>query len=408
MFPATATRVCPDLASWADWVDELSGVGRAHLVVDAAVAGSEIDSTMTEVLDRHGVRTRRRVVGPRTGLADVLADTRGVREGDLVIAHGGGGVMDRAKLLALLAGDDSAAKRLTATQRCGMIMVPPGVRRRVPLALVPTTLGTGSEMSRSACIEAGGRKRLAFGEALRADCAVHTADATDSLPAELVAEGVLEALFRLTAVYVGSLGDLPEQDALVERDAVRLVRLGDEVRAARDARRPVAPEVRVAAAGISGASHTDEVVTGRDAYCDIAWPLANELSMATDSRKLTALAVVTPVVWRRMSAGDEQFGSARRLGRLWDLLRDAARAGLGPVPAAGLGTLIDHWGIDRGLDAARADADALAGHAVQAWGRGLPMLRRLSVAEIASVYTDALAATDERPRRHHGKEVGQR
>ena len=397
------TQVSTDLQDWARWVDRLPRTKGTLLFIDAAVAGSALDRNVGEVLDRRGAILRR-VVGPRTDIADLRADHSGVGD-DLVVGVGGGGVMDRAKLVALLAGDRQAELRLTSPHRCGFIAVPSSVRRRVPLALIPTTIGTGADLSRSACVEVRQRKRLVFGEALRADSAVHIALATDLLPTELVAEGILEALLRLSAAYVGSLGDLPGQDSLVEGYVARLVQLGDAVRTARDARVPVPGEVRLAAARISAASHTEAVLNGRDRYCDISWPLAHELSSGTGSRKLIALAALTPAVWQRISAGDERLGAARRLDRLWVGIRLAAQTELGPVPADGLAMLTAHWGIDTRIDTAAiapdpidADpieasgtaAEALAGRADQTWGRGLPMLKSLSRAEISAIYADAL------------------
>ena len=392
------TRVSPDLQDWARWVDRLPLTKGTLLFIDAAVAGSALDRNVGEVLDRRGAILRR-VVGPRTDIADLRADHSGVGD-DLVVGVGGGGVMDRAKLVALLAGDRQAELRLTSPHRCGFSAVPSSVRRRGPWALSPTTIGTGADLSRRACVEFRQRKRLVFGEALRADSAVHIALATDLLPAELVAEGILEALLRLSAAYVGSLGDLPGQDSLVEGYVARLVQLGDAVRTARDARVPVPGEL----------THTEAVLNGRDRYCDISWPLAHELSSGTGSRKLIALAALTPAVWQRISAGDERLGAARRLDRLWVGIRLAAQTELGPVPADGLAMLTAHWGIDTRIDTAAiapdpidADpieasgtaAEALAGRADQTWGRGLPMLKSLSRAEISAIYADALKSAPE-------------
>src|SRR5690606_41617741 len=89
------------------------------------------------------------------------------------------------------------AEELSPGHPCGCSALPAGARRRAPLAVVPTTLGTGAETSRSACIQVHGRKRLVFGDGLRPDSAVHTPAATDTLPDDLIAEGVLEALLRL-------------------------------------------------------------------------------------------------------------------------------------------------------------------------------------------------------------------
>lgn len=394
MLPAGDTEICSDLDTWAGWLAALPRDGRAHVLVDAAVAGSATERCVHEVLDDVRLPARRRVVSSPARLDELSAEMHDVRRQDVVIGLGGGVVMDRAKLLALLAGDSDAVHRLRAPQRCGMVVVPFSVRRQVPLTLLPTTLGTGAERSRSACLEDSGRKRLVFGDVLRTDSVVYVTEATDSLPPALVAEGVLEALLRVTMPYVGSLGDLPEQDRVVEQHAVRLVQLGDAVRAARDAGRAVSREVRRETALISGATHDQDLIGRRDQYCDVSWPLANELSMAVGGRKLLALAAVAPAVWRRVAAGDARLGSARRLDQLWQLLRRTSRRELNPAPAEGLAELVRHWGIAGPVGAPR-DADSLARAAAQAWGRGLPMLKGLSVPEITSLYVEALSGTGD-------------
>jgi hypothetical protein len=74
----------------------------------------------------------------------------------------------------------------------------------------------------------------------------------------------------------------------------------------------------------------------------------------------------------------------------------AAEAVPGPDPASGLSALISQWDIDTRTDAPATSADALAGRAAQAWGRGLPMLKGLAMQEISAIYADTLgmASTD--------------
>ncbi|WP_213456295.1 daptide-type RiPP biosynthesis dehydogenase [Rhizomonospora bruguierae] len=399
---APETAVYASLHAWACWVRDLPSSGRTHLLVDEAVSGAPIERHVRQVLDGHGLRVTRHVVDSPAGLAELRQESDVIGD-DPMIAVGGGRVIDRAKLLTLLSADAHAEKRLSTAHRCGFIVLPGGTRRRGALAVVPTTLGTGAEVSRSACIQVHGRKRLVFGDGLRPDSAVHTPAATDTLPDDLVAEGVLEALLRLASCYVGSLTDLPRQDALVREHAQRLVELGDRVLAARVAGRRTPGEVRTDAARISAESHSDAVLAGRDPFCDITWPLANELSMAAGSRKLTALAAITPPVWRRISAGDRRLGCARRLAGLWAVLRAASAGAVADDPASGLRALMDRWRISRALPASPNrtvdpgdTATRLADSAVHAWGAGLPMLRGLSVTETSELYSEALdQITDE-------------
>lgn len=391
------TTVYTSLHTWASWVRELPPSGRTHLLVDAAVDGAPIVRHVRQVLDGHGLTVNQHVVDRSASLDEVRQESRAIGD-DAVIAVGGGRVIDRAKLLTLFSADAHAEKRLSTAHRCGFIALPSGARRRAPLAVVPTTLGTGAEISRSACIQVHGRKRLVFGDGLRPDSAVHTPAATDTLPDDLVAEGVLEALLRLAGCYVGSLTDLPRQDALVHKYARRLVQLGDLVLTARVAGVRTSGKVRAEVARISGESHSDAVLAGREPFCDATWPLANELSMAMGSRKLTALAAVTPPVWQRISAGDRRLGCARRLTALWTVLRAASAEAVPADPASGLRALMDRWRINRVLppdpDRAMDPGDLaarLAEGASHAWGAGLPMLRGLSVTETSELYSEALS-----------------
>lgn len=399
---APQTTVYASLHAWASWVRQLPPSGRTHLLVDAAVGAAPIVRHVRQVLDDHGITVNQHVVDRPASLDEVRQESAAIGD-DAVIAVGGGRVIDRAKLLTLFSADAHAEKRLSTTHRCGFIALPSGARRRAPLAVVPTTLGTGAEVSRSACIQVHGRKRLVYGDGLRPDSAVHTPAATDTLPDDLVAEGILEALLRLAGCYVGSLTDLPRQDALVHQYAQRLVQLGDLVLAARIAKIRTSGEVRAEAARISGESHSDAVLAGREPFCDATWPLANELSMAVGSRKLTALAAITPPVWQRISAGDRRLGCARRLRALWAVMRAASTAAMAADPASGLCTLMDRWRINRALppdpDRAMDPGDLaarLAESASHAWGAGLPMLRGLSVTETSELYFEALSqVTDE-------------
>jgi hypothetical protein len=123
-------------------------------------------------------------------------------------------------------------------------------------------------------------------------------------------------------------------------------------------------------------------------FSDKCWPLANELSMAAGCRKLTALAVVAPVLWRRVSAGGACWGSATRLARIWSAVR-SVRPELDEDPAVGFVGLLDAWGIDRTIS--RPDADILAQDTAKAWALGLPMLHGVTPEELRSVFDEALS-----------------
>ncbi|MEU6481285.1 daptide-type RiPP biosynthesis dehydogenase [Streptomyces sp. NPDC047017] len=370
---------CDGLAPWLTGRSERS----TTLLVDPAVADAEIVARIRKQLARAGRADTGTVVVTGPGGLPGLTGLAG-RLGALVVAVGGGSLLDRAKLAVLLRSDPRSRARLEVPQRSGLILLPPAAAPRPTLVAVPTTLGTGSETSAVACLDTPQGKRLVMGGVLRAEAAVVDPVATASLPDGLRAEGVLEVLFRIAGLYVGDHRDLPTEDALAEALALRTVRLGDElVRAPGDA-------VRAEIAKVSGLSHAGWVVLGRAPYAGKGWYLANELSSALGLRKMTAIAALWPPLWRAVAAGDTRLGSARRLARLWSLLRTAGPAGLPADPAAGIAALIDAWGVDRRITADATAPDAVAARAVRAWGAGLPMLDGLSAADLADLIRQAV------------------
>lgn len=131
---------------------------------------------------------------------------------DIVVAIGGGSVLDVAKLVAALApigpgvgGYAMGARHFPA--------------RRMPLIGVPTTAGTGAEVTRT-CIFAAddGTKLWAWGETLWPDVAILDPELTVSLPRTLtVATGVDAMVHAIEATTNKTCGpgiDLPAMSAI--------------------------------------------------------------------------------------------------------------------------------------------------------------------------------------------------
>ncbi|MEV8307292.1 daptide-type RiPP biosynthesis dehydogenase [Streptomyces flavidovirens] len=374
------------------------------LLVDSGVADRAIAVSVREQIERAG-RTARTVVISGPGDLPAITELARRLEGtDLVVAVGGGSLLDQAKLGLLLLTGPGALARLTVPQRSGLVLLPPADGARPQLVAVPTTLGTGSELSAVACLEHRQGKRLIMGSALRPDAGVIDPAATATLAPEFVAEGMLEVLFRISGLYIGDHHDLPTEDALAQTLAERTVRLGEELRAVGEADRGERDRLRTEIAKISGLSHAGWVVLGRAPYGAKGWYIANELSTGLGLRKMTAVAALLPPLWGAITAGDSRLGSARRLERLWHRLRAAAldspsaRRPAPPLPenpAAGIAALIDSWGITRRVSAEPAQLTAVAHRAVRAWGAGLPMLHGLNTADIEGLL--AQAVTDSTP-----------
>jgi alcohol dehydrogenase class IV len=132
-----------------------------------------------------------------------------------VVGFGGGSPMDVAKLAAYLigSGDD-----LDSIWGVGL-----ATGERLPLALVPTTAGTGSEGTPVAIVTVeGSEKRGVSARALVADWAVLDADLTLGMPRHLTAATGIDAIVHAVEAYTSARLKNPISD-LYARNALRLL-----------------------------------------------------------------------------------------------------------------------------------------------------------------------------------------
>lgn len=392
-------RIVHSVAELATWL--ASGDGTVLVVMDEGIVGTAVDREVRRAVRRSGVSAERRVITHQSRLPAVLDIADRIRGDVTVLAVGGGGVVDQAKLGTLLAGDRGIERVLRRPHRCGLVAMPLGARRRHRFATVLTTVGTGTHVSPNACLEVDGRKRLFSSPALRPDVSVVDPVATASLPGWLLLEGVLENVARLAGVYVGSNEDVDyPSDGDVEGLARALVAIGYEARAALSMGRTPAAGLRAELAYLSGRTHRADLAAGRENYVDKSWPLGHELSAALGLRKVQAMSSLLVPLWRRIEGGHDGFGSGPRLARFWSRTALAVRASLPRLPSAGLQLLMTDWDIDAEGPARAvalsgssvpAEAHRLADRTWQSWGHRLPMLRGLSVDEVRGLYADCLA-----------------
>jgi alcohol dehydrogenase class IV len=132
-----------------------------------------------------------------------------------VVGFGGGSPMDVAKLAAYLLGSGDALDAIWGVGKA--------VGARLPLVLVPTTAGTGSEATPISVITVGGALKLAVNSPpLAADWAVLDADLTLGLPRAVTAATGLDAMVHAIEAYTSVRLKNPVSDALA-REALRLL-----------------------------------------------------------------------------------------------------------------------------------------------------------------------------------------
>ena len=136
---------------------------------------------------------------------------------DGVLAVGGGSSMDVAKVVAVLLGGQQALAQLYGVGNV--------TGRRLPLVLVPTTAGTGSEVTPVAVITTGETTKAGVSSpVLLPDMAVLDADLTLGLPAAVTAMTGVDAMVHAIEAYTSRHQKNPISDNLARHALALLAR----------------------------------------------------------------------------------------------------------------------------------------------------------------------------------------
>jgi alcohol dehydrogenase class IV len=136
---------------------------------------------------------------------------------ELIVGFGGGSSMDVAKLVALLA-HPGCQQPLQEIYGVGNAR-----GQRLPLILVPTTAGTGSEVTQVAIITTGATSKMGVvSPLLLPDLALLDAELTLGLPPAVTAATGIDAMVHAIEAYTSKLKKNPLSD-LLAREALRLL-----------------------------------------------------------------------------------------------------------------------------------------------------------------------------------------
>ena len=202
-------RVPSDTYFNAGAIESLRSVAAARAVI-VTDAGTERRGVVQE-LRRHLRTDDVRVfsgVEPEPGedLVRAGAELLAESQPELIVAIGGGSVIDAAKAMRLLHESPELTLReltlpfLDARKR--VAHYPDGNGRRIRLAALPTTAGTGSEVSPAAVLTHAGRKVTLVDYSLVPDVAIVDPRLTLTLPPELTADTGVDALTHALEAYV--------------------------------------------------------------------------------------------------------------------------------------------------------------------------------------------------------------
>ncbi|WP_313466438.1 iron-containing alcohol dehydrogenase, partial [Pseudomonas nitroreducens] len=185
------------------------GITRLNML-DGVLPGFATAGVAVDVFDQV-------VADPPESVVLAAAEQARKMAAQLVVGYGGGSSMDVAKLVALLA-HPSASQGLKDIFGVGNARGP-----RLPLIQVPTTAGTGSEVTPIAIVTTGETTKMGVvSPHLLPDLAVLDADLTLGLPPAVTAATGIDAMVHAIEAYTSKLKKNPLSD-LLAREALRLL-----------------------------------------------------------------------------------------------------------------------------------------------------------------------------------------
>jgi alcohol dehydrogenase class IV len=211
---ATAQRVVFGRGQLASLPELAAGYGaRTSLVAGDHLKASGALAALEKLLVEKGLAVDRLLAHGEPEVPDVDAAAERMRAScaEVVVGIGGGSVLDLAKAAAGVAANGGSVREYLEGVGNGRLVRRPGL----PFIAVPTTAGTGSEVTRNAVIasRAEGFKKSIRSPLLLPAVALVDPALTDSVPPEQTAASGLDALTQLIEPYV-SLRAQPMTDAL--------------------------------------------------------------------------------------------------------------------------------------------------------------------------------------------------
>lgn len=195
-----------------------SGMSHAMLVTDRGLWENPAVQQLADDLRATGIDVSIYldvVADPPDHVVQAAADKARKQKCDGVIGIGGGSAMDVAKLVALLA---YAEQPLAAMYGVDQVR-----ERRLPLVLMPTTAGTGSEVTPIAIVTTGKTTKAGIvSQQLLPDVALLDPELTVALPPTVTAHTGIDAMVHAIEAYTSVHRKNPQSD-LLAREALRLL-----------------------------------------------------------------------------------------------------------------------------------------------------------------------------------------
>ncbi|WP_192498598.1 iron-containing alcohol dehydrogenase [Ornithinimicrobium pratense] len=296
------TRVVAAPGRGAEVVAAMVGTAPALVVGDAAVRDR------AELLATHlGCETHEVSTPCDFGAVDRLAALVSQASARVVVAVGGGTVMDLARVAALAAADRSLAgpdgwpgEGLRGRAATSVTQAAPAV------VAVPSTVGTGAEVSSLAVVAEAGRtlRAVLADPGLHPRAAVLDVEMLRSLPRQLVRDGLLETAARALGPALADDGAHPAADEFAAVFVRRAMALSAKVGGGRAG--TVLPDrVLAEAAWLATSSATQLASVGRTVSDSPLWLLQHAVTGSSGQPKAAALRALLPVLLERVTQQED-------------------------------------------------------------------------------------------------------
>jgi alcohol dehydrogenase class IV len=200
-------------------VKALAGQGASVLLVaDSGLTPFGIVGRAVAAIEAagHSVRTYSDIAGePKESQVEAARQLGKSKNATAVVCLGGGSALDAGKLAAVMLGTDAPIEKFR-------LAAEPLPEKSVPIICVPTTAGTGSEMTGISIVSDSSKTKFWFwGSPLEADLALLDPELTVGLPSKFTAMTGMDALVHaMEAATNRNAG--PESD-VAAYEAIRLV-----------------------------------------------------------------------------------------------------------------------------------------------------------------------------------------
>lgn len=193
----------------------VGGYKKLLLVTDGGIIQQQLHAPIIEILDtlqlHYVVYSKVQADPPEHIVFDAVAFAQ-QQQIDIVLGFGGGSSLDVAKIIAILAHPQQQ-QGLQDLYGVNQAKSP-----RLPLYLVPTTAGTGSEVTPISIVTTGATSKTGIvAPILFADVAILDATFTQNLPAHITAATGIDAMVHAIEAYTSKIKKNPYADMLAKQ-----------------------------------------------------------------------------------------------------------------------------------------------------------------------------------------------